>query len=109
MWVITIWSFIALILVAAFTSETYAPVLLARKAKRSQQESGTSAGIEKQANHSSLLSKLLDNVKKIPLLLFYEPMLTILCVWTGLLLSIIYSFFEIFRESKSYVQLEIHD
>lgn len=100
MWTITIWSFIDLVLLIVFAPETYAPVILAKKAKErlDNNEAPALQQAKQQPEHHSLLGNIISNSQKIPLLLLYEPMLTILCIWTGLLLAIIYAFFEIFRE-----------
>jgi MFS family permease len=90
LWTITIWSFVNLVCLIAFTPETFAPAIL-RKQNGGKFD-------EDKASKPSLISSIASDAQRIPLLLYHEPMLSLLCVWSGILLGIIYLFFEFFRE-----------
>lgn len=101
-YVFIMWSFgegILLLLVP----ETYSPVLLLKKAKRLRKQTGDDrlrAPYELESR--SLVHALRHHVSTPVKLLVYEPMVLLLCVYNGFLLSVIYLFFVaypmVFRE-----------
>jgi MFS family permease len=100
MWTLTIWSFLDLVALFVFAPETFAPAIERKRTQNMQDSAATRPAINSSPK-VSILANILANLKKLPLLLFHEPMLTLLCLWTGLMLGIIYLFFELFRESCS--------
>ena len=86
-----------LALVTAFVPETYPPVCLARKARKVREETGNSqwyAPIEKMDR--SILHTIKISIYRPFLLLTLAPMCTNLCLFSALLLGIIYLFFSAF-------------
>lgn len=74
--------------------ESYAPVLLRKKAVRLRKQTGDDryyAPIER--SKKSLIDTILLSCKRPMQMLVYEPMLTLLCIYSGLLLSLLYLFF----------------
>jgi hypothetical protein len=96
LWVQLIWSFIGLIFLV-FTPETYAPIIVAKNKMRDSPKDGQEHHTEKSSSISAVIAQ---NITKIPLLLLQDIMLLLLCLWTALLLGIVYLFFELFREYR---------
>jgi hypothetical protein len=94
-----IWSFIGLIFIV-FTPETYAPIIVAKNKMRDSPKDGQEHHTEKSSSISAVIAQ---NITKIPLLLLQDIMLLLLCLWTALLLGIVYLFFELFREYRERV------
>ncbi|CCH46404.1 Polyamine transporter 3 [Wickerhamomyces ciferrii] len=89
---------VSLILVILFVPETYEPVLLLKKARKLRKETGNDSlrcALEKE-DHGSLWMTILKAPKRPFLLLLRDPMILILCIYTGLVLAIIYLFFVAF-------------
>lgn len=87
----------ALVLVIIFVPETYEPLLLTRKAKRIRTTTGDNnyyAPLERQP--TGLASNILLSCKRPFLILFQDPMHACLCLYSGLLLAIVYMFFIVF-------------
>lgn len=88
---------VALALLIFFVPETYAPVLLVKKAKRLRNQTNNDrlyAALEK--DQRSVAMTLLKAPKRPFLLLFKDPMIAILCFYSGLILAIVYLFFVAF-------------
>lgn len=96
-YMLLIWAGTTWALIILFVPETYQPVLLKRKAERMRKETGESryyAPIEKQ--DQSLLKAVSYSCLRPFQMLALEPMCLILCVFTALLLGILYLFFGAF-------------
>ncbi|KAI9793286.1 MAG: hypothetical protein M1833_000785 [Piccolia ochrophora] len=96
-YVLLIWSGAMLISLIFLVPETYHPVLLRRKAERLRRETKNDnwkAPMEKQQR--SLTKTLLWSLIRPFQLLILEPMCLCLCVFTALLLGILYLFFGAF-------------
>lgn len=96
---INIWSAVMLAILVFFGPESYAPVLLSKKAKGLRKETGSDAlyaqheGVVAQ---KSLASTILTSSTRPFQLLVREAMLLLLCLWSALLLGILYLFFVAF-------------
>lgn len=96
--VLTIYSGAMLLVVILLVPETYVPVLLVRKAERIRKDTGNGkyyAPLERLRARSLLLT-CLEAPKRPLLLLVRDPMMAVLCAYTGLGLGIIYMFFVAF-------------
>lgn len=97
-YVLTIFSGVMLLIVTMFVPETYGPVLLISKAQRLRKETGDDkyyAPLER-LREQSLLKTCLYAPKRPLLLLGKDPMMAVLCGYTGLALGIVYLFFVAF-------------
>lgn len=93
-WVLLIWTGVQLALVSVFVPETYHPVLTRRKARKMRQDSGDDrwqAPIEKM--EKSITKTVLWSCIRPFQLLVLDPMVSILCIYSALLLGILYLFF----------------
>ncbi|SPO25355.1 related to multidrug resistant protein [Ustilago trichophora] len=98
-WTINIWSAVMLVILIFFGPESYAPVLLANKAKRMRSETGNQqlyAEHERVVAEKSLARTILTSSTRPFQLLVREAMLLLLCLWSALLLGILYLFFVAF-------------
>lgn len=90
----TIWYGVAVLMLISLCPETYEPMLLKKKAKRLRKETGDEmirAKIE-IVEKMSLTTKLFFTLKRPIQLFIFEPMMTLLCIYSGFLLSINYFF-----------------
>ncbi|SMN18467.1 similar to Saccharomyces cerevisiae YHR048W YHK8 Presumed antiporter of the DHA1 family of multidrug resistance transporters [Maudiozyma saulgeensis] len=90
---------VCLILIIFTVPETYPPMLLINKAKRLRQETGDSnyrAPLETVREETSLVSAVLLSSRRPFALLFRDPMMGVLCFYTGFELAIIYLYFVAF-------------
>ncbi|KAL1866963.1 hypothetical protein Plec18167_008896 [Paecilomyces lecythidis] len=97
-YVLLIWTGAVLALIVLFVPETYHPVLLRRKAQRLRKETKDDrwvAPIEKM--HRSVLQTVLRSMYRPMLLLTLEPMCLNLCIFSAILLGILYLFFGAFN------------
>ncbi|QSS57017.1 MFS multidrug transporter [Histoplasma capsulatum var. duboisii H88] len=97
-YMLLIWSASVLIAIALFVPETYHPVLLRRKAIRLRRETGDErwrAPIERRER--SVAQTVLRAVYRPMMLLALEPMCLSLCIFSAILLGIIYLFFGAFQ------------
>ncbi|RPA96797.1 MFS general substrate transporter [Choiromyces venosus 120613-1] len=96
-WVLMIWSVFMLASLYFFVPETYHPVLLRDRAISLRKSSGDPryrASIEKTTR--SITRTVLGSCTRPFELLIFEPMLLLLCIFTALLLGILYLFFQAF-------------
>lgn len=92
-----IWAAVQLVLIIVFTPETYHPVLLRRKAIKLRKETGDDrwhAPIEKM--NRSILQTVIRSCYRPFLLLTLEPMCLNLCIFSAILLGILYLWFGAF-------------
>ena len=100
-WVLLIWAGVMQISIVLFVPETYAPVLLRRKAQSLRKETGDErwqAPIEKM-NRSVRMTVLWSCIRPFQLL-FFESMCLYLCLLSAILLGILYLFFGVSRASR---------
>ncbi|PWY99742.1 MFS general substrate transporter [Testicularia cyperi] len=98
-WVINIWSAGMLVVLVFFAPESYAPVLLIKKAQRLREETGNTelfAKHERILGHKSIKRTVITSTTRPFQLLIQEYMLTLLCIWSALLLGILYLLFVAF-------------
>ncbi|CAO1613765.1 unnamed protein product [Parajaminaea phylloscopi] len=94
-----IWTAVELALCVLFVPETYAPKILMTRARQLRKETGNEALYtvqEKKLSESSFTKIMTTTLSRVPVLLATEPMLLILCIWSALLLGILYLLFEAF-------------
>ncbi|SCV03321.1 LAME_0H09494g1_1 [Lachancea meyersii CBS 8951] len=97
--VMIIESGVYLILLLLMFKETYKPVLLVTKARRLRKETGDDryfAPLEVIRRESSLIKSIGLSIGRPFSLLTRDPMMGVLCFYTGLILAIIYMFFVAF-------------
>ncbi|OJJ32214.1 hypothetical protein ASPWEDRAFT_117312 [Aspergillus wentii DTO 134E9] len=97
-YVLLIWTAMELVMIYFFVPETYHPVLLKRKAEELREKTKNSkhkAPIEKDTR--SLSSMILRSMYRPILLLALEPMCLNLCIFSAILLGILYLFFGAFQ------------
>jgi multidrug resistance protein len=85
---------VMLIFITFVVPETYAPVLLKKKAKRLRKTLNDDryyAPIERSTE--SIVDTIFLSCKRPMMMLVLEPMLTLLCIYSGLLLALLYLFF----------------
>lgn len=98
-WTINIWSSVMLAILVLFGPETYAPALLAARAKRSRKQTGNQelyAEHERIVASKSLVRTIVISTTRPFQLLVREVMLLLLCLWSALLLGVLYLFFVAF-------------
>ncbi|KAJ5230394.1 hypothetical protein N7489_011102 [Penicillium chrysogenum] len=97
-YVLLIWTGGMLASIIFFVPETYHPVLLRRKAQKLRQETGDDrwkAPIEKLQR--SVARTVMNSMYRPILLLTLEPMCLCLCIFSAILLGILYLFFGAFQ------------
>jgi multidrug resistance protein len=97
-YVLLIWTGAILVSLVLFVPETYHPVLLRRKAQKLRKETGDErwkAPIEKLQR--SVAQTVLRSIYRPLLLLTLEPMCLNLCIFSAILLGILYLFFGAFQ------------
>lgn len=98
-WTTIIWSFVQLVLIVFLAPETFGPKILTKRARKMRKETGNQdlySAHEQVQRQKSFVGSLKTNLSRVPLLLIYEPMLLLLCIWSALLLGILYLLFEAF-------------
>ncbi|KAG5772404.1 hypothetical protein H9Q73_012481 [Fusarium xylarioides] len=97
-WTLLIWAFVLLLGIVFLVPETYHPILLKNKAKQMRKETGEErwkAPTEKiQKSAASAIGRSL--LRPFQLLIF-EPMCLSLCIFTAIVLGILYLFFGAFH------------
>ncbi|KAG9664130.1 MFS general substrate transporter, partial [Aureobasidium melanogenum] len=97
-WVLLIWAGIQWLLIVFFVAETYVPVLLRRRAAKVRTETGDDrwhAPIEKLER--SIPGTILRSCHRPFLLMIYEPMVLLLCLFCAVILGTLYLFFGAFK------------
>lgn len=96
-WVLLIWAGVQWVMMTIFVPETYHPVLLRNEARRLRKDTGERkwyAPIEKLDR--SIAQTVIRSCYRPFMLLVLEPMCLVLCIYTSLLLGILYLFFGAF-------------
>lgn len=98
-WLINIWSAVMLVILVFFAPESYAPIILAKRAKKMRAETGNSdlyAEHERIMGGKSITKTIMISTTRPFQLLLNEYMLLLLCIWSALLLGILYLLFVAF-------------
>jgi MFS family permease len=98
-YVLIIWSSATLVMIACLVTETYHPVLLRTKARKLRKETGDErwkAPMEK--TNKSIPRTIAYSLQRPGQLLIFEPMCLNLCLFSAILLGILYLFFGAFSE-----------
>jgi MFS family permease len=96
-YVLIIWASVTLIMVILFVPETYHPVLLRKKARKLRMETSDvrwKAPMEKTSK--SIVKTIAFSLRRPVQLLLLEPMCLNLCLFSAILLGILYLFFGAF-------------
>ncbi|GKZ38060.1 hypothetical protein AbraIFM66950_009975 [Aspergillus brasiliensis] len=97
-YVLLIWTGVLLVLIGFFVPETYHPVLLRRKAQQLRKETGDDRWIAPiEMLDRSVAQTVLRSCYRPLLLLTLEPMCLNLCIFSAILLGILYLFFGAFQ------------
>ncbi|KAL1982989.1 hypothetical protein VTN96DRAFT_604 [Rasamsonia emersonii] len=97
-YVLLIWSGAMLVAITVFVPETYHPVLLKRKAIKLRAETGDQRYIAPmEKTKKSILQTIIQSIYRPMLLLTLEPMCLNLCIFSAILLGILYLFFGAFQ------------
>ncbi|ETI19259.1 hypothetical protein G647_09091 [Cladophialophora carrionii CBS 160.54] len=97
-YVLLIWSGVMLLVITLFVPETYMPVVLRKKAQIKRRETGDDrwkAPIE--IHEKSIFWTVVRSLYRPFILLFLEPMCFNLCLFSAILLGILYLFFGAFN------------
>lgn len=109
---LTIWTGAATVLLILVCPETYEPKLLQMKAKRLRKSTGDNMFRAKReiAEKMPILTKISITAKRPVQLFLMEPMMTLLCIYSGFLISIVYffsiSFPEVFADVYGFNEQE---
>lgn len=96
-WVTTIFAGTCLVLITFTMPETYAPVILKKKAQRLRKETGDERWYAPIERHStSFKQRLNDIVLKPFIMLFLEPMLLAITIYMSFVYGVVYLLFEAF-------------
>lgn len=96
-YVLIIWAAANLMMIALIVPETYHPVVLRNKARKTRKETGDErwkAPMEKM--DKSIPMTIANSLKRPFQLLIFEPMCLNLCIFSAILLGILYLFFGAF-------------
>ncbi|KAK2130661.1 MFS transporter [Fusarium oxysporum II5] len=97
-YILLCWAATMLLLVHLLVPETYQSVLVKRKAQRIREETRSSeARVPNEKDTSPLWIMILRSIYRPIMLLTLEPMCLSLCIYSALLLGIIYLFFGAFQ------------
>lgn len=111
-YVCLIWAGTLLALVYFFVPETYHPVLLKRKAQNLRKETGDERWkAPMEILDKSIVRTVLTSLKRPFQLLVFEPMVLNLCLYSAILLGILYLFFGafslVFRENHAFTLSQV--
>ena len=96
-YVLIIWSAIDLVLLGLLVPETYHPVLLRNKARKLRSDTGNNRWIAPIEKMKKSIPRTIFMATRRPFeLLIFEPMCLNLCVFSAILLGILYLFFGAF-------------
>jgi len=98
-YVMAIWTVVMLLLIIVFVPETFHPVLLTRKAKGLRKTTGDERYIAPaEKEKKSLLRTIAMSFQRPFVLMVMEPMCFNLCLYSAILLGILYLFFGAFNQ-----------
>jgi len=97
-WVLSILSGVAIIVTLAFVRESYAPVLLERKAKRLRKETGNRELRSRLTSTQTKSSVILISIVRPSKMLLLSPIVSSVCFYTGVAYGILYLLFTTFTE-----------
>ncbi|GFR46865.1 hypothetical protein Agub_g8506 [Astrephomene gubernaculifera] len=96
MWVLVFLTGVILILCTLFTPETYAPVLLRKRAESLTAHTGQVYRSKYDSKAASLTQKLKTNLTRPWILLIYEPIVLLLSVYVAIIYGVLYTLFTAF-------------
>ncbi|PYH50083.1 MFS transporter [Aspergillus saccharolyticus JOP 1030-1] len=103
-YVLLIWAGLELVSIVLFVPETYHPVLLRYKARKLRQDTGNEKWkAPTERSQRSMAQMIMQSMYRPILLLTMEPMCLSLCIFSALLLGILYLFFGAFQLTFSTV------
>ncbi|KAL8284221.1 hypothetical protein RQP46_004970 [Phenoliferia psychrophenolica] len=91
-----IWAGVEFVLLVLFVPETYLPALLVKRARKLRKAGRTDVRAPLEMDQRSMARVLLVSCGRPFELLILEPMALVLCLWSSLLLGILYMFFSAF-------------
>ncbi|KIY70320.1 MFS general substrate transporter [Cylindrobasidium torrendii FP15055 ss-10] len=96
-WIMIIWIFCQFLVILIFVPETFAPVIIKRKAAKLRKETGDSRYWAPLDHHDkSLVWEIVVSCYKPFELMIYDRMALLLNIWTALILGILYLTFQAF-------------
>lgn len=96
-YVLLIWASVVLVVISILVPETYAPVVLRDKAKKKRAETGDESWKAKlEVSDKSILRTVVGSLYRPFFILFLDPMCFCLCLFSAILLGILYLFFGAF-------------
>lgn len=96
-YVVIIWAGVTLLMIFVFVPETYHPVLLRKKARKLRKETGNERWMAPMEKMSKSIPRTIAYSLRRPFqLLVLEPMCLNLCLFSAILLGILYLFFGAF-------------
>ncbi|KAI1780570.1 MFS general substrate transporter [Hypoxylon cercidicola] len=96
-YVMIMWAFALMVMIVVFAPETYHPIKLRDKAKKLRKETGDDrwkSPIEK--SNKSVVATVGNSLLRPFQLLIFEPMCLLLCLFSAILLGVLYLFFGAF-------------
>lgn len=92
-----IWAGVVTVLIVFLVPETYAPVILRSKAHKRRSETGDESWRAKiEIMHRSIFRTILASLGRPFMMLFLDPMCFCLCLFSAILLGVLYLFFGAF-------------
>ncbi|KIW15100.1 hypothetical protein PV08_07887 [Exophiala spinifera] len=92
-----IWAGVVTILIVLLVPETYEPVILRHKARKKRSETGDESWRARiEIMHRSVARTILGSLLRPFMLLFLDPMCFCLCLFSAILLGVLYLFFGAF-------------
>jgi multidrug resistance protein len=96
-WVLLIWSFVLWLAIVFLVPETYHPILLKKKAKKLRKETSDERWLAPTEKVEKSVIKAIGQSLLRPFqLLIFESMVLLLCIYSAILLGILYLFFGAF-------------
>lgn len=96
-YLLLIWAGVVLVAISVLVPETYAPVVLRDKAKKKRAETGDDSWKAKlEVSDKSIVWTVAHSLYRPFLMLFMDPMCFCLCLFSAILLGILYLFFGAF-------------
>ncbi|KAI1104428.1 putative bicyclomycin resistance protein [Jackrogersella minutella] len=92
-----IWAGIEMVMIVIFAPETYHPIKLREKARKMRKETGDDRWKSPMENSKKSVARTIGNSLLRPFqLLIFEPMCLLLCLFSAILLGVLYLFFGAF-------------
>jgi hypothetical protein len=96
-YIFLIWAGALAVAVVFTVPETYGPKLIVKKARRLRKKTGNqNIKAPLELSDKGIVATMLSNLKRPFMLFLLDPMMTLLCFYTGFVLAIVYFFFVAF-------------